>query len=396
MTKSRKILIIVLFSVLAVLIVIAACLGVYAFKLYNKMTYDPQGTFADSVVVNDALLRAYDKLNEGVSIDEVVLDPELTEDQIKVLREYALGLNFETDFTGKTDVVTTVERPVIDQPVVTQDVINILFLGTDERGNETAQHTDSMIVVSINTKTQEVTFTSLLRDMYIEIVGLGRWDRLNTAFSFGGIQWLTDTIKLYLGIEIDNYVRVNFESFKTIINELGGVDVPFNEIKEIRDEEIARLRRQSDFSTSQLVKGTEGTYHLTGEQALYYCRDRYSGNTIKGGKDGDFGRTDRQRRVMGALVKKAQSMSFTDLLSAMEEILPLVTTDLLMEDCVKLLTSVMTTYDDFKTRSYCIPSGKYGDYADYVYKTLPNGNEVIQVNNYANQGKMWKELIYGE
>lgn len=393
MTKSRKILVIVLFSILALLIVVAVVLGVYAVNLYKKMNIDPEGTFANSVMVNDALLRGYDKLNAGVSIDEVIKDPELTEDQINVLKEYAANLSIDPNYTGSTYEPPVVDRPQIDPPVASDKVINILFLGTDERTleyDDKNAHTDSMIVVSINTKTKEVTFTSLLRDMYIEIVGLGRYDRLNTAYMIGGVSMLSNTIQAYLGIEIDNYVRVNFESFKTIIDSLGGVDVPFNSIEGIRNAEIKRLRNFTDFSTDQLVKGTEGTYHLTGKQALYYCRDRYSGNTIPGGKDGDFGRTDRQRRVMNALIKKAQSMPFTDLMSALPEILPLVTTDLTLGDCTKLLTSVATTYDEYKTQSICIPAD-----STWAYLTLPNGNEVLEVN-YSKNAKLWKEEVYGE
>lgn len=390
MAKSRKILLIVLFSILALLIVAASVLGVYAFSLYNKMTYDPDGTFAgENIEINDALLRAYDRLNAGELIDEVIKDPELSPEQIEVLRMYAEDLVFEPDATGTDSPISSIVPPNIEPPVQIEGIINILFLGTDERPGETRARTDSIIVVSINTNTKEITFTSLLRDMYIEIVGLGRYDKLNAAFQFGGLQMLNDTMRTYLGIETDHYVSVDFNSFEKVIDELGGVDVPLSEIEAVRKEEIRNLKKQSDFTEKQLVSGTKNIYHLTGKQALYYCRDRYSGNTV-GGLDADWGRTDRQRKVLGALVAKAQGMEFDELMSAIPEILGLVTTDLKPTDCVNLLKAVGTTYKDYTVQTYHIPADHTWNYA-----WIKNGTVSVIETDYSRNARLWRELIYG-
>lgn len=396
MTKTRKILIIVLFSILGLLIVVASVLAVYAVSLYNKMDYDPEATFAPSVEVNDAFLQAYDKINEGIPIEEVIKDPNLTAEQIEILKQYADEVASDiSDYiatgSGTQTPETTIQVPVIEPPTTSQSagVINLLFLGTDERPGESQTRSDSMIVVSINTETKEITFTSLMRDMYIEIVGLGRYNKLNAAYRFGGVKMLSDTIDTYLGMKIDNYVRVTFESFQTVIDEIGGVDVPFSDLSAARKEEIKRLKKYTDFSENQLVPGTVGTYHLTGEQALYFCRDRYSGNTVEGAPDGDFGRTERQRKVLSAIVKKAQSMSFTDLMAAMPEILSIVTTDLTIGDCTELLTSVATTYSQYTIRTYRIPADN-----TWEYDTKSVGS-VLTVD-YSENAKLWKEFIYGK
>lgn len=395
MAKSRKILLIVLFSILGLLIVVASVLGVYAFKLYNKMTYDPVGTIGgEQIEVNDALLRAYDRLNAGESIDDVISDPGLTPEQIKVLQAYYeankedLIMN-PNQTAGTNSPISSIVPPVIDPPVEIEGIINILLLGSDERPGETRARTDAMIVVSINTQKKEITFTSVLRDTYVEIVGLGRYDKLTSAFQFGGVSMLNDTLRTYLGIQTDNYIHVDFTSFKNVIDEIGGVDVPFSEIDAVRREEIRRLKSESNFSENQLVPGTKGTYRLTGAQALMYCRDRYSGNTV-GGIDADWGRTDRQRKVLGALVEKAQAMDFDELMSILPKMLELVTTDLTMNDCVDLLSAVATTYKDYTIRNYYIPADNTWNYA-----YIRNGTVSVIECDFATNARLWRELIYG-
>lgn len=390
MSKTNKILVIVLISILAMLIVASTILGSYAIGLYNSMTIDPDAAFASTAEVNDVFLAAYDKLLDGVPIEEVIKDPNLTAEQIAILKKYAEDLEIDPEYTGTDTPISDIVPPTLELPESSKGVINILFLGTDDRAGVSGARSDTMIVVSINTKTKEITFTSLLRDMYIELVGLGRNNKLNAAYQLGGVKMLNDTIKTYLGIETSNYVRVDFESFKTIIDEFGGIDVPFSDNEEVRKQEIKRLKsKASDFSESQLVAGTKGTYHLTGAQALFYCRDRYSGNTVEGAPDGDFGRTERQRKVLGAMVEKAQSMKFDELLGALPEILPLVTTDLTLGDCTKLLSSVATTYSQYTVRNYRIPANKTWNYAKI------KGQSVLEVN-YDKNAKLWKEFIYGE
>lgn len=389
MTKSRKMLIIVLVSILAFLLIAATVLGAYAISLYNKVTYDPDANFASTADINDAFLRAYDKLNDGISIDEVIKDPELTPEQIEILKKYAENLEIDPNYTGSISPDVSLKPPVIDSPVSSDGIMNILFLGTDDRAGVSGSRSDTMIVVSINTKTKEITFTSLMRDIYIELVGLGRNGKLNSAYQFGGVKMLNDTIKTYFGIETDNYVRVNFDSFEKIINELGGVDVPFNDNEKIRKAEIKNLQKKSDFSTTQLVAGTDYTYHLTGAQALLYCRDRYSGQSVGGLEDGDFGRTSRQRKVLSSLVTKAKSMSFDQLMGALPEILEEVTTDLTIGDCTKLLTSVATTYSQYTVKNFNIPASK-----TWNYDTKKVGSVIVV--DFEENSKLWRKEVYGE
>lgn len=391
MTKTNKLLILILVLILVLLIIVSSVLGVYLWglNLYKKMNFDPNADFAVTVDRNQAFMNAYDKLIAGVPIEEVIKDSELTPEQIEVLIDYANGMEIDPEYTG-SGTVSDVKPPVIVPPMASDGIINIMFLGTDERPGEKTARSDSMIVVTINTQTKEIIFTSLMRDMYIELVGMDRNDRLNAAYRFGGVQMLNDTIKKYLGIETENYVRVNFDSFETIIDQIGGVDVPFNDNTEVRNAEIKRLKNFTDFSTDQLVQGTEYTYHLSGIQALYYCRDRYSGNTVKGFKGADFGRTERQRKVLSSIVKKAQGMGLTDLLDAMPEILALVTTDLTFDDCTNLLLSVGTSYSNYTIKNFRIPADNTWKYATTAY-----GASVIEVD-YEENARLWKEFVYGE
>ncbi len=384
MTKSRKTLIAVLISILAVLLILAAVLSVYVVSLYNKVTYDPDASFAPNLV-NEYLREAIDALNNGADINEVIQNPNLTAEQIDALKKYYEDIQNTvagTDSPNIGDIISEVENGKTTNPITGENVMNILFLGTDERTAGEAARSDCMMIVSINMEKKQVTISSLMRDMYLKIEGLDKYNRINAAFQFGGVSMLKDTIRSYMGVEIDIYARVNFDSFQEIIDSIGGVDVELSSDSSVRALEIKHLEQYTDFSTSQIIEGTEYSYHLTGAQALRYCRDRYTG-------DGDFGRTERQRKILSSIVTKAQGMSFTELMAALPKILPLVTTDLTLGDCTKLLTSVATSYSSYKIQTFRIPADK-----TWKYATI-NGMEVLSVD-YVTNRELWSELVYGE
>lgn len=204
---------------------------------------------------------------------------------------------------------------------------NILLIGVDAREGEEAENTrsDTMMLVTIDTRNGQIKLTSFLRDLYVEIPDY-REDKLNAAQRHGGTQLLVDTLEYNFKIDIDNYMLVSFDMFTTIIDKLGGVDVEITdkEAKYINSKD--HMSREDGFAFPEELSG--GMQHFTGAQALWYSRIRYL--------DSDFMRTARQRKVISALVKKAVGQSPTALLDMVEEIMPMVKTDLTEDEMMDL------------------------------------------------------------
>lgn len=126
---------------------------------------------------------------------------------------------------------------------------------------------------------------SLPRDLYVDIPGLGM-NKLNAAFAVGGPPLLVQTVEQMTGLKVDYYVEIGMGGVSEIVDSLGGVNLCW------------------DYDVSDPLSGMEwtaGCHETDGEQALAFSRMRYEDPT------GDFGRTERQRQVMGAVVKKTVS-----------------------------------------------------------------------------------------
>lgn len=204
---------------------------------------------------------------------------------------------------------------------------NILLIGVDAREGEDAEKTrsDTMMLVTIDTRNNQIKLTSFLRDMYLEIPGY-REDKLNAAQSRGGTQLLVDTLEYNFKIRIDNYMFVSFEMFTTIIDKLGGVDVEITEKEAKYINSKDHMSRDDGFAFPEPLSG--GMQHFTGAQALWYSRIRYL--------DSDFMRTARQRKVISALVRKATQQSPAELFELVGEVMPLVRTDLTEDEIMNL------------------------------------------------------------
>ncbi len=203
-------------------------------------------------------------------------------------------------FISKINIVETGERVSSSHSLLSSSSVkNILLIGTDSRGEDRGR-SDSMILLSINSKTDKITMCSLMRDMYVQIPGYGS-NKLNAAYSYGGPELLMDTIEENLYIEIDDYVTVNFVSFANIVDAVGGVEIEVSDNEADAMNVLLQSPEGVSFfgepSESDLLDGG-GTYNLSGKQALCYSRLRYVGNA-------DFERTQRQRKVLEAIIKKA-------------------------------------------------------------------------------------------
>ena len=223
------------------------------------------------------------------------------------------------------------------------NVLNILLIGQDRRENESLSRADSILLCSFRKDTKELTMTSFLRDLYVPIPGRGS-DRINAAYAYGGASLLKQTLTENFEIPISGVIEVDFSQFSALIDILGGVEI------DLRKDEAALVNKETGSDLS------EGKQLLTGAQALSYSRIR------KLDADGDFSRTDRQRKVMTALVDGYRSASIPTLMKLLKQILPMLSTDMSESRLLLLALEVFPMLSDLSMSSQSIPApGTYSD-----------------------------------
>lgn len=198
-------------------------------------------------------------------------------------------------------------------------VMNILLIGTDERTKKfnSFARSDSMIIVSIDKEHKTVKLVSLERGMGVPVKEgryKGQYDWLTHIFQYGGADLLVETVEECFLVEIDNYVRLNFTSVKSIIETIGGVEV------ELSYEEVKYLNNGLSAISSSQETLRVGKNKLDGPTALAYARLREI--------DSDWHRVKRQRKVILGVVNALKGSNIVQLNNLANEILPMVQTDL--------------------------------------------------------------------
>ena len=201
-------------------------------------------------------------------------------------------------------------------------VKNILLIGTDGRTKDDRGRSDTMILLSINSKTNKMYLTSFMRDSYVDIQGHDS-NKLNAAYSFGGADLLIDTIQRNFKIEISDYISVNFNAFATVVDAVDGIEIEISDreaeaINQILHDEVNQLMGDP-IDADYISHG--GKIKLNGKQALSYARIRHVGNA-------DFERTERQREVLTKIAGKAKSFNPSTITKIMKSALPEMTTNM--------------------------------------------------------------------
>lgn len=166
-----------------------------------------------------------------------------------------------------------------------QDPFSVLLLGIDNEEDNVGR-SDTMIMMVVNPEKKSTKMVSIPRDSYTEIIGRGHKDKINHAYAFGGVEMAMETTENLLDIPVDYVVQVNMKSFKDIVDAVGGVNV----------------NSTLDFKQNG-HQFNKGNIHLNGEEALAYVRMR------KEDPNGDFGRQDRQKQVIQAIMREGASVS---------------------------------------------------------------------------------------
>lgn len=169
--------------------------------------------------------------------------------------------------------------------------VNVLLLGSDIRPDDSGFRTDVIVWVSLNPKGEFVSAVSFPRDLFVQIPGMGE-NRINTAFPTGGFDLLSDTFEINFGVRPDHYIMVDFNGFKSVINNLGGIEV---QTAQNLTDTCAKW-----INSSGMCSAGPGPVHMNGEVALWYARSRYSTN--------DIDRARRAQEVIEAIFHRLMSL----------------------------------------------------------------------------------------
>jgi LCP family protein required for cell wall assembly len=230
--------------------------------------------------------------------------------------------------------------------------VNILLAGNsaDDPGHDGADLTDSIMLISINTKTNKAFLLSIPRDLYVEIQGSGH-QKINDAYvagqnddftgdgyPSGGMGLLEQTVSQDFDVPIDYYALINYAALKDAVNAVGGIQI------DIKSADPRGLFDPSiDYSThGPLVDLTNGEHTLDGEQALDLARARGDAYGAYGFDQSDFERTQNQRLMLVALKNKAETAGVlanpAKLTSLADAIGNNLTTDLTLSDVHRFYT----------------------------------------------------------
>ena len=266
--------------------------------------------------------------------------------------------------------------------VISDNITNILLIGTDARNKSEKGRSDTMMIATIDEKHRVIKLTSLARDSYVEIPGHGE-QKLNHAYSYGGAKLLIETLENTLSIDISNYVTVNFSSFSSIIDALGGVNV------EVKESELNELNKfipecyDASLNKNRKMKLIEepGVQTLNGYQALSYARIRKNDSALE--------RDNRQRKVLQAIMDEASDMSFLEIPKVLKAVLPHIKTDMKFGDMVSIGKKVLKM-GNFNIHQLEFPMEEFSKNS-----RLPKKGFVIEFDKDKSKKKL-HEFIFGE
>ena len=258
----------------------------------------------------------------------------------------------DLDGTGLTHTEADMAVPE-GSPFADEDVLNILLIGTDERteavndadafthlnqldGTEDTTEfsddarADSMILVSMDIKDHVIRLVSIERGTGVPILLDGyedQYDWITHTFRYGGPKLTMKTVEECYNIEVDHFVRVNFNSFVQIVNAVGGVDIDITEM------EAKALNWEVPSNSMLIVNHVDpGPNHFDGYTALQYARLRKI--------DNDWKRVERQRTVIKAVLDQVKNASVMELDNLLNTLLPLIQTNFTKTEIAALLVQL--------------------------------------------------------
>lgn len=242
-----------------------------------------------------------------------------------------------TDYDTQALVADLVENPVEDtsirQPISdAKNSYSFMIFGLDTREDDYSGRSDLMMYVTLDHYHKKMKIVSFMRDLRVSIIDHGQ-TKLGHAYAYGKERVAIETFENNFDLDIDEYITLNFDNLKDIVDSLGGVVVTVNE-KEVRN-----------------IDGIDsaGEYLLNGEQTLAYVRIRNVGN-------GDFERTKRQRTVLETLMHALSTLKNEELVITIGEVYPLLETSFDIDEIYEEISKYRTQNETYEISTLLIPT----------------------------------------
>lgn len=332
--KSRK----TLKAIIAALVVLIVAAIIFAVLYANNALKNITNTDPEQSIVTESQWTGMDKLVENF---EPIQETEATQ------------------LASLQDMIQTWYYNGV--PCSSSHVLNVLLIGEDTRGDEILDdetRADAAIIASVNIDTKKITLTSILRDTYSYWETekgdeqTAQFGKINGAMSTGDINSYINCVESLYKIDIDNYVIVNFDSFESIIDTLGGVTLELTdaEINEINNHK----KRYGDVKIEKTYEGTHGKIKLNGKQALAYCRIRKL--------DSDNKRADRQKTCLIEVFNQVQDASTVKLLKVVNTLIPYVKTGFSKNEIIKIAKYAFSQgWLSYDTQMNTIPAARINE-----------------------------------
>ncbi len=281
---------------------------------------------------------------------------------VYIISEYRTGLKLAEE----TETSLPEQPFVADEP--TKGVTNYLIIGIDSRGEEKSR-SDTMMLLSRDHSTNELKLVSFMRDIYADIPDYQSY-KLNTAYFLGGVQLLKDTISTMFDIPIHHYAVIDFKSFESLIDIIApeGIEIDV----------------EKDMSAFIDVSLTQGVKRLNGKELLGYARFRHD-------EAGDFGRVERQQKVIDAikdeLLSPGNMLKLPRLIGALQGY---ISTDLTTSEEINTVISIATG-GKVEIEKMTIPVEGTYSYADYSH-----AGSVIIIDKELNKQALHEFIPNGE
>lgn len=296
----------------------------------------------------------------GVMVGKII-SGKLSNLTIKEINQDDLEINDEI-YNTVSDTLTKSEY---------DGVRNIVLLGSDSEsiGDPPQGRSDTIMIVSINPKYKSLKMISIPRDTYVDIPGYEK-NKINHAYAWGKEQLALKTINMNFGMNLTEYISIDFSGIIHIINDIGGIDLYISK----QEMEFINMESKYAYRTSgnkQEILTSYGTINLDGEQALTHSRNRTIGD--------DFTRASRQRDVIEAILNKMSKMDMGQISSMLDLFLKEVTTNINVADYIGTITEILLYKNAYLGNivSEQVPSKDYaeGEYIKGIYYFVPSDTE---------------------
>lgn len=236
------------------------------------------------------------------------------------------GLGSGAVMAEETSAVQGVETEAVELP----ELYHVMFIGVDRRDDSWEGNSDTMMLISVNDEKEQISMISMMRDMGVEIPGIGV-QKMNAANANGGAELVLETVQENFGVDVERYVSVDFEDLIEIVDAVGGVELTISdaEAEQVNGGVTYLCGLQGIDPEPHYLPGG-GTYLCDGMQAVNYARIRFVGNA-------DYERTERQRTVLTQIFNQVKDLDALSLLGLAQDILKIVDHNIPAGELLKLV-----------------------------------------------------------